>query len=167
MNTTYNRRCETNEEHVAHLSLALLGPLRILVEGRPVDRFAYTRSQALLAYLAVEVTARTGAMRVVGLLWPELPDTAARVNLRQVLADLRQVIGDQHADPPLLLVSRETIQLNPQAEFEVTWRAFARCWPPARRIRTAMDWRARPVLGAWSRCSAVPRRISRATCPTR
>ncbi len=104
---------------MAHLSLALLGPLRILVEGRPVDRFAYTRSQALLAYLAVESDRPHRRDALVGLLWPELPDTAARVNLRQVLADLRQVIGDQHADPPLLLVSRETIQLNPQAEFEV------------------------------------------------
>lgn len=134
---------------MARLSIALLGSLRVDIDGRPVERFAYTRSQALLAYLAVEGDRPHRRDALVGLLWPELPDSAARVNLRQVLADLRQVIGDHTADPPFLLVSREAIQLNSQAEIVVDIASFrtslAACAAHTHRDRAA--------------CSACARRL--------
>jgi DNA-binding SARP family transcriptional activator len=55
----------------------------------------------------------------VGLLWPELPDAAARHNLRQALANLRQALSDRTAQTPLLLIDREMIRLNPAGDYEL------------------------------------------------
>ena len=37
-------------------------------------------------------------------------------NLRYALADLRKNIGDRDAQPPFLLITRESIQLNREAD---------------------------------------------------
>ncbi len=51
------------------------------------------------------------------LLWPDWPDSSARSNLRYALADLRKTIGDQQAEPPFLLISRDAIQFNPASDY--------------------------------------------------
>src|SRR5215212_8030402 len=98
---------------MTRLSLALLGSLRITLDGQPVSGFAYNKARALLAYLAVEADRGHHRDALVGLLWPDLPDTAARTNLRVALANLREAIGDATAAPSFLLITRDTIQLNP------------------------------------------------------
>jgi predicted ATPase/DNA-binding SARP family transcriptional activator len=109
---------------MARLSLALLGPLRITLGGQPVSGFAYNKARALLAYLAVEADRPHQRDMLVGLLWPELPDTAARTNLRQALANLRKAIGDASATPPFLLITSDTIQFNPASDYELDVAAF-------------------------------------------
>src|SRR5512134_1167984 len=98
---------------MARLSLSLLGPLRITLDGLPVGGFVYNKARALLVYLAIEAERPHQRDALVGLLWPELPDTAAHSNLRQALANLREEIGDARATPPFLLTTRYTIQFNP------------------------------------------------------
>src|SRR5919201_1414970 len=110
---------------MARLSLALLGPLRITLDGQPVSGFAYNKARALLAYLAVEAERPHQRDGLVGLLWPELPDTAARTNLRQALANLREAIGDATATPPFLLITRDTIQFNQASDYELDVAAFS------------------------------------------
>jgi DNA-binding SARP family transcriptional activator len=61
---------------------------------------------------------------LVGLLWPELPDVAARTNLRQALANLRETIGDATATPPFLLITRDAVQLNPRSDYDLDVAAF-------------------------------------------
>lgn len=107
---------------MAHLSLALLGPLRIVLDGQPVSGFAYNKARALLAYLVVEGERPHHRDALVGLLWPELPDAAARTNLRQALANLREVLGD--ATPPFLLTTRDSIQFNPASDHDLDVNAF-------------------------------------------
>src|SRR4051794_20182935 len=102
---------------MGRLSLSLLGPLRITLDGRPASGFVYNKARALLVYLAVEADRSHQRDTLVGLLWPELPDTAARTNLRQSLANLREVIGDANATPLFLLITRDTIQLNPASDY--------------------------------------------------
>src|SRR3954466_15573671 len=109
---------------MARLSLAVLGPLRITLDGQPVTGFAYHKVRALLAYLAVEADSPHHRDALVGLLWPELPDTAARTNLRQALANLRETIGDATATPPFLLITRDTIQFNQSSDYDLDVATF-------------------------------------------
>ncbi len=52
---------------MARLSLSLLGPLRVELDGAPIVAFGYDKVRALLAYLAVEAhrgrTAPPGLLR--------------------------------------------------------------------------------------------------------
>src|SRR5262245_57323812 len=98
---------------MARLSLALLGPLRITLDGQSVGGFAYNKARALLAYLAVEADRPRHRDALAALLWPDMPDTAARHNLRQALANLREVIGGASATRPFLHITYDSIQFNP------------------------------------------------------
>ena len=95
-----------------HLSLALLGPFQTTVDGQPVTGWKSNKIKALLAYLAVEADQPHPRGILAGLLWPDYPNASALSNLRNALSDLRQAISDRQADPPFLLITRETIQLN-------------------------------------------------------
>jgi predicted ATPase/DNA-binding SARP family transcriptional activator len=109
---------------MVRLSLSLLGPLQITLDGQPVSGFVYNKARALLAYLAIEAERPHQRDALVGLLWPELPDTAARTNLRQSLANLRDVIGDASAAPPFLLITRDSIQFNPASDYDLDAASF-------------------------------------------
>lgn len=110
---------------MTRLALSLLGPFQILLDGQPVSGFAYQKARALLAYLAVEADRPHSRDTLVGLLWPDLPDTAARTNLRQALADLRKVLNDGETQPPFLLVTRDTIQFNPAGAYQLDVQVFS------------------------------------------
>ena len=94
------------------LSLHLLGPLKITKNGTSVSNLVTTKSQALLAYLAVEAHQVHPRSILANLLWPDQPERAALHNLRQALTTLRQAIGDRHIDPPYLLITRQSLQFN-------------------------------------------------------
>ena len=96
---------------MAHLSISLLGALRISRDGELLTNFA-DKARALLAYLAVESDQPHRRDTLAGLLWPDQPQKRARQSLRQALSDLRKAIGDCD-EAPFLLVSGETIQFNP------------------------------------------------------
>src|SRR6266540_1930437 len=97
---------------MAHLALALLGPLQVTLDERPVSGFDYDKVRALLAYLAVEADRAHRRDALAGLLWPDQPDRAAHNSLRQALATLRRAIGDQAAAVPVLQITREAVQFN-------------------------------------------------------
>ena len=95
-----------------HLSLALLGPFQASLDGQPATGFESNKVRALLAYLVVEAERPHSRETLAGLLWPDYPDRSALSNLRSALANLRQSIDDRHAEPPFLLITRDTIQFN-------------------------------------------------------
>src|SRR5512138_1373905 len=97
------------------LSLSLLGPVQVCMDGEPATRFPYDKVRALLFYLAVQSDCAHSREELIGLLWPDLPEEAARTNLRQALASLRGAIGDRSAEPPYLLINRENVQWNEAA----------------------------------------------------
>jgi DNA-binding SARP family transcriptional activator len=88
------------------LRLYLFGRFRLEDAQRPIP-LPTRKVEALLAYLALhpEVHARE---KLAALLWGDYPDAQARASLRNALAILRKLIGDE-----LLLADRETTQLNP------------------------------------------------------
>ena len=94
------------------LSLALFGPLQITFDGQPLSGLTYSKARALMLYLAVEADRPHQRDSLVTLLWPNLPEAAGRTNLRQALANLREVLGDSGAAPPFLLVTRDSLQFN-------------------------------------------------------
>jgi predicted ATPase len=105
---------------MSRLEISLLGPFRVTVDGNPVTRFEADTARALLAYLALCASRQAPCRRetLAGLLWPEQPEAEARHNLRQALSRVRKAIGDQDAEPPFLLVTRQTIQINSESD---TW----------------------------------------------
>jgi DNA-binding SARP family transcriptional activator/predicted ATPase len=99
---------------MAPLSLSLLGPFQVTLDGEAVTDFATDKARALLAYLAVESDHPHRRDTLAGLLWPDQPQQRARHNLRQALSHLRQVIGDQDDDDvePFLIITRQAVQFN-------------------------------------------------------
>jgi DNA-binding SARP family transcriptional activator len=94
------------------LHITLLGMLRVTLDAQPVVDGAAGKVWALLAYLAIECERPHRREHLAAMLWPDQSDRTARQNLRWALATLRREIADQDAEPPFLLVTRETIQFN-------------------------------------------------------
>jgi predicted ATPase/DNA-binding SARP family transcriptional activator len=110
---------------MARLSISLLGPFQVAVDGVPVTAFESDKGRALLAYLAVEGDHPHRRDTLAGLLWPQRPDRSARHSLRQALSDLRRAIGDRKAEEPFLTVTRQTVQCAAAGEHWLDVQAFA------------------------------------------
>ena len=98
---------------MARLALSLLGAIEASLDGKPVSGMQTDKVRGLLIYLAVERGRAHRRQALAGLFWPDFPEEGARANLRQALANLRQVLGEEQNEPPFLLVERETLRLNP------------------------------------------------------
>lgn len=85
--------------------IALFGVPHLSLETVDLSKAIRGRSLALLVYLAVTGKAQDRNI-LADLLWDNLTEAQAKKNLRYVLYDLRQAIGDY------LLVSRQTIAFN-------------------------------------------------------
>jgi DNA-binding SARP family transcriptional activator len=109
---------------MARLSLSMLGPLQVVLDGQPVTAFESSKVRALLAYLVLEANRPHPRDQLAGLLWPEWPDRSARNNLRYSLANLRAAIGDREGEPSFLVISRETIQFNQASDYWLAVLAF-------------------------------------------
>jgi len=114
------------------LSITLFGNFQALLDGQPTGTFRTNKAQALLVYLVVERERAHRRESLYTLLWPGMPEKSARHNLRQVLYHLRQMFPDlsdgedgEDEAAPLLLVDRQTVQLNPGASLEVDLHHFA------------------------------------------
>ena len=123
---------------MGHLSLSFLGPFQVTLAGQPVAGFVSNRVRALLAYLAVEVDRPHPRETLAGLIWGGWPNSSALTNLRHALANLRRVIGDAQASPPFLLISRETIRLNPASDYALDVAAFAELVATAKASRASV-----------------------------
>ena len=110
---------------MAGLSIHLLGLFHIALNGQTITSFGYDKVRALLAYLAVENQGPQRREALAGLLWPDQSEKAAHDSLRNALAKLRHVIGDQDAQPPYLLISKDTIQFNNSSDHWLDVTSFA------------------------------------------
>ncbi len=139
---------------MAHLTLQLFGTVQAALDGNLVTRFEYKKVRALLAYLALEAGQPQEREHLIGLLWPELPEQVARQNLSQALLNLREAIEDRRANPPYLVITRDTIQFNRASDYEVDVDQFKTllaacdahrhrhqhtCTPCARRLQQALE----------------------------
>jgi DNA-binding SARP family transcriptional activator/predicted ATPase len=121
------------------LTISLLGPFQVTLDGVPVTSFESDKVRALLAYLAVEAGTPQRRERLAGLFWPDQPERIARTNLRHALFRLRNAIGDREALPPFLDISQQTIQFNQTEDMWVDVLVFTELLPtsqPARQPTT-------------------------------
>jgi|SRR5579859_119284 len=109
---------------MARLSVALLGPLQVTLDGKPVTTFEYKKVQALLAYLAVEAGQPHSRASLANLLWPDLADAVARRNLTQALSSIRQSIGHTGRNDLFLTVTNEGVQFNLTSDTELDLAEF-------------------------------------------
>jgi len=99
------------------LRLVLLGKPQILRDGVPVTGFVYNKALALLAYLAV--TKRPHSREsLAGLLWGEMPDAAAKANLRKILSVLREIAA------PNIGIGRQEVSFNRDSNYWLDTEIF-------------------------------------------
>jgi DNA-binding SARP family transcriptional activator len=84
--------------------------------------FRSRKHLALLVYLAVEQRHSPSRDTLLGLLWPEADEEAARNNLRVALADLRRGLGE--ATIPFLHTTRHTVQFDRTSDHTLDVLAF-------------------------------------------
>ncbi len=111
---------------MSRLVISLLGPFQAALAGETITGFESSKVRALLAYLAAETKRTHPRDGLAGLLWPDWPQRSAMNNLRYALADLRKNIRDREAEPPALLITRESIGLNPEGDCWVDMVEFER-----------------------------------------
>lgn len=104
------------------LSLQLLGPPQIALDGKPLADLTIGKAQGLLYYLAV--TGRAHPREAIStLLWPDTSTAQARKNLRNLLPHLRSVVDSY------LTIDRKFLSFDKQSEYwldvEVLTSAFA------------------------------------------
>ena len=130
-------RC--GETGVAHLTLALMGPFEVALDGRTVTWFQSDKARALLAYLAVEAALPHGRHALAGLLWPHVPEACALHSLSQALCNLRSILHDHTTPAPCFIVTPHTIQFNPQCNHWVDVAEFGRLvnWGSGRLVNWA------------------------------
>jgi DNA-binding SARP family transcriptional activator len=127
---------------MATLRLHLMGPFQALLDGEAIARFSSNKVRALLVYLAVEADRPHSREALATLLWPDWADRAALSNLRYVLSDLRQAIGDSRAQPPFLLITREMVQFNAASDHWVDVPELERQAQAARETHRADEARS-------------------------
>lgn len=96
------------------LEIRLLGQFEIRRDGQLVH-LPLRPAQALLAYLLLNPGLPHRREKLAGLFWPDLPETAARSNLRHALWRVRKALG---APPPAgrdyLLADEFTVAFGPE-----------------------------------------------------
>ncbi len=114
---------------MSNLSIFLLGPFSASLGDQPLYKFRTNKVQALLIYLVMEAEQVHRRETLMSMLWPDLPQPSAQVNLRQTIYRLRQAIPEVSSQKgqkavPFLIADRQTVQINPDADFFLDVAAF-------------------------------------------
>lgn len=147
---------------MAGLRIYCFDDLRFELHGKVVNGFDTDKSRALLVYLALENEHPHRRSHLAGLLWSDQSEEQALHSLRQSLSNLRKTLADSSdSQEPLLLVERDTVQLNPARPLWVDVMAFRQHlaqayryyqdrnhggWINVRRLRSALDLKKGPFL---------------------
>ena len=110
---------------MARLEIALLGGFQVHLDGRLLTSFESDKTRALLAFLAVEADRLHRRERLAELFWPDLPEGAARRNLRHTIFRLRQALSEPEDGPGLLVATHQHVQLNLAGGFWLDVAAFS------------------------------------------
>lgn len=108
---------------MALLTLNVLGAPQVTRADGTALTFRSRKALALLVYLAVEGRQEHSRGSLLGLLWPEDPEEAARNSLRVALANLRQMLGA--AADELLHISRASLRFVSDSDHALDVVAFS------------------------------------------
>lgn len=121
---------------MTHLSLQMLGGLRVELDGRVPGRPLPKKAAALLCYLCMTGRSHTRGS-LASLLWGESPEESARLGLRTALWSMGEGFR-QH-----LVVTRHTIAFDLSGDFSADATDFART---VSAVLGAVAGRAEPTL---------------------
>lgn len=79
----------------APLTISLFGPIRVLIDGKPVPHVRSRKALWLLALLVLRNGRPAAREWVARVLWPDADASAALANLRTVASELRRALGTQ------------------------------------------------------------------------
>ena len=109
----------------------VLGPIEVSVDGGPAPpELLWRKNLALLVYLARSPKRSRSREHLIGLLWPDKPEQAARHSLNEALRPIRRCLGEDQVS-----AQADRVQLEPGAvrldteDFEAL--AQAGDWPGA------------------------------------
>ncbi len=105
------RLAEAAPQTAPRLALSLVGRVSLRFQGRPVE-LRTRKAAAVLGYLALSETKQESRERLVGLLWSRSDEEKARASLRQVIMELRTVLGEAGFDG--FNAGRLSIGLDPE-----------------------------------------------------
>jgi len=100
---------------------------RLQIKHRQLGAITITNRKAigLLAYLLIESDHAHSRDFLLGLLWPDLPTTAAQNNLRVTWAHLQKALGINSSDSqPHLIGGRLSLRFNPLSDHELDVTRF-------------------------------------------
>lgn len=125
------------------LEMVLLGQPQFKLNSRSITNDIPSKSQALLAYLAVTRQAHSREA-LVGLLWGEMSEENARRNLRVALTRLRHHFDD------FLVIQRRALAFNLESHYQLDVDFFEACLrqpePTAEQLQTAVSLYRGPFL---------------------
>ncbi|MFN8487449.1 MAG: BTAD domain-containing putative transcriptional regulator [Caldilineaceae bacterium] len=101
----------------ATLQITLFGSPQIFWKEKRLTGFITSKAEALFYYLVVTRRAHTRTA-LAGLLWPEVSDSQAKKNLRDILPNLRLLLD------PYLLITRGQVAFNEQSSHWVDIAEF-------------------------------------------
>ncbi|MEM7119326.1 MAG: tetratricopeptide repeat protein [Chloroflexota bacterium] len=137
------------------LSLSFFGAFQAELNGEPILHFRSANVQGLLVYLAMQAERPFPRESLATLFWPRDTDATAKKNLRQSLYQLRKVLGDsKELAQPTLLVTRQTVQFNPDADFSLDTHQFLTAFTHE-KWQTAVSLYAGPLLPGFF-CDSEP-----------
>jgi DNA-binding SARP family transcriptional activator/predicted ATPase len=118
------------------LSVSILGPWELRVDGRLLPRPSTQKAQSLLAYLIVHRSTAHSREKLAALFWPDADEDRAQRSLRTALWSLRRLLSDTDPETAEALdTSRFDVRWAPHSEVAVDLEQFeqaARQWAQVR-----------------------------------
>ncbi|HEX5703531.1 MAG TPA: BTAD domain-containing putative transcriptional regulator [Pyrinomonadaceae bacterium] len=121
---------------MSDLRFQLFGKFTAELDGSPLKGLDASKEQELLSYLLVARGRRHSRESLASLLWGEVPTSKSKKYLRQALWHVKTAL-ESNGSPqePVLIVSRDWVQLNSQFEWWVDVDPFEQAVAAANGVR--------------------------------
>ena len=126
----------------------VLGPIEVTVDGGPAPpELLWRRNLGLLVYLARSPKRSRSREHLIGLLWPEKPEAAARHSLNEALRPIRRCLGEAAitAQADRVQLTADAVRLDTD-EFET--KAQSGDWPGAAALVAGVFLEGLAIPGA-------------------
>src|SRR5436309_2251910 len=137
------------------IRLQTLGTLEVTMDGAEApSELLWKKNVALLLYLARAPKRRCTREQLIGLLWPDKDDAAARQSVREAIRMVRHYVGDERlkttGDVIQKEAQRESLALEPETKALVERLRSGRTWHLPKEALSpdrSVAWRRAPLLG--------------------
>jgi predicted ATPase/DNA-binding SARP family transcriptional activator len=153
------------------LQVALLGTYDVYAGDAPITEFHSNKVRALLAYLAMEADRPHERALLAAMLWADAYGDQALGLLRQALHRLSQALEPFVGGTPVLMSTRQSIRLHPQAPIRLDAHRFrtlidevqqhphrrvAACRPCVQRLAEAAELYRGPFMSGFGGVEGLP-----------